>query len=197
MKRFLRFRSKPYSAILVLVLFISMAGGRFKMLHEKDFSNLKEPVSIAWDVYGYYMYLPSTFIYHDTYLEKKEWVNAVREKYNPSSSEYQFRAIRNKSVNIYLCGHAIIWAPGFFIAHLLAEPLGYAADGFSLPYQLSLIITGMLVTLLGLVFLRKVLLHFFTDKITALCLLIIGFGTNYYFHGGLDGTGPHNIIFSL
>ncbi len=184
-----------YAVILALLCMFTI---KCKLLSEKDLSNTKQPVAIAWDIFGYYMYLPSNFIYSDPYLENEKWVREIRAKYDPSPTSYQFRTVDGKKqVNIYMMGHAIIWAPGFFVAHWLAEPLGYVADGYSLPYQFSLIITAMLFTIIGLFLTRKILLEYFNDKITSMVLILIVFGTNYFFQVGLDGTMPHNFIFTM
>lgn len=158
----------------------------------------ENPCPIAWDVYGYYLYLPATFIYNDLGLENKEWINKTREKYNPSSTFYQVAdGKENKKVIIYNIGYAIINAPGFFIANSLASPLGYEKDGFSKPYQLALLFTAFLFSVFGIFLLREISLSFFSDKMSSILLFIIVLGTNYFYQAVYDGVMPHNILFTL
>lgn len=75
---------------------------------------------------------------------------------------------------------AVIYAPFFFIAHALAGPLGYPSDGFSAPYQVSITIGCLAFALFGLFLFRRILLHYFPDRWTALLLVLIALGTNYF-----------------
>jgi hypothetical protein len=183
------------SALVAGLIILSMVVCKYRVFKERDNTN---PYPIAWDVYGYYLYLPATFIYDDPGLESKEWIDQTRNKYKPSPTFYQVRSGKeNRQVIIYNIGYSFIYAPGFFISHQLAPMLDYEADGFSKPYQCSLEITAFLLTLLGLFMFRKIALCFFSDKITALLQVVIFLGTNYYFQVTYDGTMPHNILFTL
>jgi hypothetical protein len=183
------------STLVIGLIILSMVVCKYRSFKERDEVN---PYPIAWDVYGYYLYLPATFIYNDLGLEDREWIEQTRDKYKPSSTFYQVtNGKENRQVIVYNIGYSFIYAPGFFIAHQLASMLDYEADGFSKPYQCSLEITAFLLTLLGLFLFRKIALHFFSDKITALLLVIILVGTNYYFQVTYDGTMPHNILFTI
>lgn len=66
----------------------------------------KNPYPIKWDVYGYYLYLPATFIYNDLGLENQDWINVTREKYKPSTTFYQAKKVENsnKKIIIYNVG---------------------------------------------------------------------------------------------
>lgn len=183
------------SFIVVSLLAFTMFVCKYNEFQQKDKQN---PYPIAWDVYGYYLYLPATFIYHDIGLENNDWLNAIRDRYNPSPTPYQYvKGKANRQAIVYNIGYSFIYAPGFLIAHHLAEPLGYAADGFSKPYQFSLVITAFLLSIIGLFMLRKIVLHFFSDTISALLMVAVIVGTNYFFQAVYDGTMPHNILFTL
>jgi len=41
---------------------------------------------LSWDVFGYYLYLPSAFIYEDPLLEDASYVDDIFKKYNNSST---------------------------------------------------------------------------------------------------------------
>lgn len=145
--------------------------------------------ALTWDVFGYYLYLPATFIHHDLALEDHAWLDEVMERYEPSATLYQLvDGPEGKRVIKYSAGMAVLYAPFFFIAHLSAPLLGYPADGFSPPYQYIIAFGCLLYALLGLFVLRKVLLHFFSDGWAAALIALIVLGTNYLQLTAWDGT---------
>ncbi|MPL99172.1 hypothetical protein SDC9_45388 [bioreactor metagenome] len=155
---------------------------------------------ICYDVYGYYLYLPQTFIYHDLSMNNPDQVFALLNQYGSSSTFYQASLLPDGTyVMKYSMGMTILYAPFFFVAHLVAPLIGYAADGYSYPYQLALLLGGILYAIAGMWFLRKVLLKFFDEKITAITLLIIVAGTNLPVHTAMYGQNAmsHNYLFAL
>ena len=158
----------------------------------------KNPYPISWDVFGYYLYLPATFIYSDLGLENRQWLDQIRNEYNTSPTLYQAtKGKDNKQVIIYNIGYSFIYAPGFFIANALAPSLGYKADGFSKPYQYALEITAFIFSLIGLYLFCKIALLFFSDGITALLLLTVLLGSNYFYQITYDAVMPHNFLFTI
>ncbi len=154
--------------------------------------------TISWDVFGYYLYLPALFIHHDLALRDLSWVYQLMDQYQNSSTLYQAFQIPEGGVVLkYSCGMAVMYAPFFFAAHLLAPTLGYAADGLSDPYQVAMVMAGLTYTLAGLVLIRKLLLCFFNDHITSYLLLIVVAGTHYLQMVFQVGLLTHNILFTL
>lgn len=152
--------------------------------------------TIAWDVSGYYWYLPATFIYKD--LKKQEFADSILTKYQPTPQRQQsFQHSSGNWVNVYSSGMAVMYLPFFTVAHLVAKPLGYPADGFSIPYQLSIEIGGVLIALIGLWYYRKLLRCYFSDKTTAIMLLLLVIGTNYLNYSGIEVGLSHNWLFTL
>lgn len=154
---------------------------------------------LTWDVFGYYLYLPANVIYDDPNLTNHAWLDDLMKKYEPSPTLYQLVDLPNGNRMIkYSSGMAVCYAPFFFIAHWLAPHLGYAADGFSLPYQIIVSFGGLLWAIIGIFLLRKLLLLFFDDKIATIGLLLIVAGTNYFHMAAIDGTLlTHNFLFTL
>jgi len=152
--------------------------------------------TISWDVSGYYMYLPSAVIYHD--MKELAWWDGIAAKYTPGPGMGQaFKHPSGNYVMKYPMGQALQFMPWFLAAHVLAEPLGYPADGFSRPYQVAISWGSLLVALIGLIFLRKILLRFFSEKTAALVILSIGIGSNYLEYAGVTGAMTHNWLFTL
>lgn len=153
---------------------------------------------IQWDSYGYYLYLPAFFIYDDPGMENRQWINDLQAKYTPTETFYQVKPGEGNKQSIkYPSGMAILWSPFFFIAHSIAEPLGFPADGLSPPYSWCIVLGGLIYAFIGLWFLRKVLLHFFNDGITAAVLVLITMGTNYWIIAASETVMPHSTLFAL
>lgn len=155
---------------------------------------------ISYDVFGYYLYLPQTFIYNDLSINDHDQVIALVQQYNSSSTFYQASLLPDGTwVMKYSMGMAVLYAPFFFIAHFIAPFTGYIADGYSFPYQLSLLIGGIIYTIIGIWFLRKVLIHYFSERITVITLLLIVAATNFSVHTSMYGQNAmsHNFLFGL
>ena len=152
--------------------------------------------TISWDVSGYYLYLPATLIYRD--VRQLNWWPAVDTRYHPGPGMGQaFRHASGNYVMKYPMGQALQFLPWFSVAHLLAAPLGFPADGFSAPYQAAISWGSLLVALLGLWFMRRNLLEYFSDRTTAIVLVCIVFGTNYLEYSAISGAMTHNWLFTL
>jgi len=181
--------SNPYS--LYSIVFITLIFTILKI-------NYHQGNIFAYDNYGYYLYLPAAFSQHDLSFNNIDNYNMLNEKYKNTPTLYQLMQSPKGGVIIRMyMGTAIYLAPAFFIGHSIALLTGVPADGFSTPYQESVIIYGFLFTIAGIIFARKLLLHFFSDKVTALTLLITYFGTNLLFFTTLGNPIPHAYLFNL
>lgn len=152
--------------------------------------------TLSWDVSGYYFYLPATFIYKD--LKQLSFKDSILQKYGPTPELQQ--AFLHESGNYvlkYSCGQALQYLPFFGAAHLIARFSDYPADGFSPPYQLLISIGSWLIAFLGLWYLRKTLLLFFSDTATAITILLIVTGSNYLDYAAINGAMTHNNLFTI
>jgi hypothetical protein len=153
---------------------------------------------LSYDVFGYYLYLPSLVIHHDPGLHDISWVNQVNEQYPASPSLYQISKTSGGNWVIrFYSGMAFLYAPFFLAGHLYALASSYPADGFSPPYQWAIIISGICYTLLGVWLMRKLLLEFFSDKVTAFTLFLLFIGSNLFFFSTIGNDAPHVYIFTL
>lgn len=154
---------------------------------------------LSWDVFGYYLYLPAQFIYHDLALSDISWVKTLQENYEVSTTLYQLVSspLKNGMVIKYSSGIALLTLPFFLIGHLVAALSGYATDGLSLPYQYAMAFGGLFYIFLGLNYFKKILQHFFEEKIALIVFLVSVFGTNYFHLMTFDGTLlTHNFAFT-
>lgn len=144
------------------------------------------------DVISYYSYLPAAVIHQDMTMEyavgddfyaDKVWGVIWKENSGP--------------VQKYTMGLSWLYAPFFLMGHLSAKVLGYPADGYSTPYMFWLQLSGVAYLLLGLAWLRKVLLRHFSESVTARTLLLLAFGTNLTFYTLGQAAMPHVYVFAL
>lgn len=160
------------------------------------------------DSYGYYAYLPMTFIHHDfktlrleTYHRKKNTVDHKNEDFTPETLPNWWLpgipSANGSRVNIYTCGVALMQLPFFAVAHVLASPLGFVADGYSLPYRFILLLGNLFYVMLGLWFLRKILRGYFSELTTSFALAIIMLTTNLYYFTAFNGYMAHSHLFCL
>jgi hypothetical protein len=154
--------------------------------------------TLSWDVAGYYMYLPATFIYKD--LKQCRFHTGLRNKYN-FTPDFQ-QAFRHKAsgnyVMKYSMGQAVQYAPFFFIANWYASVSPHhEADGFSIPYQFMISLGSIFIALLGLFYMTKCLKVYFDHTAVSLSLLCFVLGTNYLNYIAIDGAMTHNNLFTI
>ncbi|MBO9698611.1 MAG: hypothetical protein J7604_00295 [Sporocytophaga sp.] len=153
--------------------------------------------TISWDVNGYYYYLPAIFIYKD--IRELKFTDSILNKYHQTSGidHIAMPSDNGKYVLKYSIGQSLLYFPFFLIGHFYALSSNYPADGFSFPYQIAIGLGSLIVAFIGLYYLRKVLLNFFSDKITAITLFLISIGTNYLNYSSIDGAMTHNNLFTV
>lgn len=151
----------------------------------------------TWDAFGYYMYLPSIFIYKD--VSDLQWVHKIDDTYGVTGGVF-YQAIKQENglyTNKYLCGVSVMQAPFFLVGHLVAMVCSLPLDGFSWPYQLAILFGALIWAVFGFVFLSKVLLHYFDDRTAAVTILLIGLCSNIIQYIAIDAAQSHVWIFTL
>ena len=147
---------------------------------------------IQWDVISYYAYLPAAFIYNDLTLNFMDNYNGPHE-----FTMWPKTAPNGSKVIITSMGMSFMYAPFFLAAHYYALNSDYDAGGYSEPYHLALIISGIFYFALGLFFLCKLLLHFFNPYISSFVVLILAGGTNLFYYGTFEPAVSHVFSFAL
>jgi hypothetical protein len=147
---------------------------------------------ITWDVQEYYMYLPAVFIHHDPgFTFVSSLPPTEQQKY------WLHETAKGKFVGRMSLGMALAYLPFFWLGHVSAFLSGAPQSGYSVPYQFWIAYTGFFYLLFGLVFLRKTLLIYFSDKVSAAVLVCITLGTNLYYYSIVEGAMAHATLFSL
>lgn len=151
----------------------------------------------TWDAFGYYAYLPATFIYQDS--KKLAWIPKMDSTYHLTGGTlYQADTLENGNLTFkYLGGVAVMQSPFFAIGHTIAKFSEAPEDGFSWPYQYAIIWGAVFWFVFGIFFLRKTLLYYYSDFVVALTLLLVVLGTNLLQYVSVDGAMSHVYIFPL
>lgn len=178
-----------FSTYAVIVAMVFMAFIRLNNVNENETS---------WDVLGYYLPLPATFIYDDPMMNDRAWIEQINTEKKLSGTLYQVTTNdEGEPMYFFLFGMSIFMLPFFLIGHGWAAMTGAPMDGFSPPYQYALVIGGIIYTIIGMLLLRKILLRYFSQKITAITILIIVFATNYSHHLSYKNLETVNVLFML
>ena len=163
-----------------------------------DLHQGKPPLKVTvWDAFGYYVYLPSIFIYHD--CTQLKWLDSIDKKYAVTGGDgYQAQKVENGNyVFKYLGGVALLEIPLFLTGHIFAGFTHYPKDGFSPPYQYALGFGIIFYCFLAVLLLRKILLKYFSDKTVATTLVMVCIGTNFLQYAAVDNGQSHAYIFPL
>ena len=146
------------------------------------------------DKAGYYVYLPAAFIYK---FDANLFPDSVDIK---TGNGFQLDTVNNKVRTKYLYGVSVMELPFFMIAHLLASPLGFEANGFSLIYHWAIDLAALFYLLLSFLLLYKILRQQFSNKTTLLTLFFLFAGTNLFYYS-IQETGMSHVysffLFSL
>jgi len=165
------------AGILLFALFLFLAFNK----HSKD--DYRSYRSVLWaDASGYHVYNPIWFIYGNNCSQMPDSVNYK------TGTGFSFNENTKRIITKYTSGVAILQAPFFLTAHLLAAPLGFEPNGFSPIYHGAIMIAGALYGLLGLLFSFLFLKRFFSEKISLLTVGIFFLCTNLYYYT-LDASG--------
>lgn len=164
------------------------------LIIDMDFKNWeKQHRVIEWDVHSYYAYLPAGWIYKDIHLTKSD--------YRFDKHDWLFwpnQTAEGKNVIKTTMGLAVLYAPFFVVAHSIANLSEYAENGRSEPYKLLLLLSAIFYLMIGLDYLKKILLHYkFSDTQTAITILLIGLGTNLTAYASQSAPMSHVYSFFL
>jgi hypothetical protein len=186
-----------YPASFIACLAICMVLLGYRSYYSEIGDSRKELFVTQWDAFGYYLYLPAAFIYHD--YKKLDWADSADRKYHVTGGGgMPVQHLDNGNVVCkYLCGVAILQAPLFAIAHGISKACGYPADGFSPVYQHALAFGVIVYCILALFLLRNVLLRYFDDGIVAFTLLLLCLATNFIQYAAITNGLSHAWIFPL
>ena len=175
------------SALTIALIITFMTVNMLSVKHWKD-----EQRVIEWDAISYYAYLPATFIYHDLSLSFAHGYDGPHRLI-----VWPERGPEGKYVIKTTVGLSILWLPFFLAGHATALISGADAGGYSEPYKFFLLLSALSFVLIGMIYLRKILLTLASDFITALVISAFALGTNLYWYTLFQGTMSHVYSFAL
>lgn len=154
--------------------------------------NLWKTNRIVVDAPSYYTYLPAVIIYKDLKL------NFIDDNPTLFKDKIWYYKIDNGNKLIkHPMGLSVCLSPFFVAGHLYSKITGKDCNGYSFIYQNAVTIGVWIYLFLGLFYIRKFLLHFFSEKIVALTLLVIVVSTNLFWYSTFEALMPHSVSFSL
>jgi len=178
---------KILSAAAIAIIMIVMLWNMLNVKHWRD-----EKRVIEWDAISYYAYLPASFIYHDLSLSFIDGYTG-----NHKFIFWPEKSPTGKYLIKTTMGLSVLWAPFFGAAHLTARVTGADTGGYSEPYKFSLLVSALFYLLIGLIYLRKILLAGVSDAVTAMVLAGFAFATNMYWYSLFQSTMAHVYSFAL
>lgn len=139
---------------------------------------------LGGDSLGYYIYLPTTFIYQN--------LTQMDSSPDPSYPEVYKNYVNNppynnpktplgKHIVQYTFGVALMEAPFFLASHALAGFLEMPKDGFSNPYQYGILISNWFYVLAGIVLLYLSLKRYFSSEVSLTTCSLLILGTNIFY----------------
>ncbi len=151
---------------------------------------------ISYDVTSYYSYLPAYFIHDDLTFR---FVDTDSIDYRKESKFFPVEVPgSDKYVVKMTMGMSFLYAPFFGLAHLIASNNDhYSADGFSAIYEFFLGLSSIFYTMIGFIFLRFILLKYFSEIIASLVMLLVLFGTNLFYYCTTEPAMSHAYSFAM
>ena len=135
-------------------------------------------------IYGdgifYYTWLRSAIIDHD--------VNFANEY--KAFGVAQPLTVNGFPRNIYSIGPAMLWMPFFVFAHSV-----FRGQGYEFFYQTAIGVSGVFYAITGLILVYRVLIKYFEERVSALAILGLAFGTHLLFYGSVDTVNSHVYTF--
>lgn len=175
----------------VIVLLVLLIGSIFLTLNRHNRNHIQTYQSEIWaDRAGYHVYLPALFIYG---FDARAMPDSIDKKTGHGFVNTDEGKISTK----YTCGVAMLQAPFFLVAHMMTSQLGYADDGFSLPYHKAIDIAAVFYGLLGLVILYRYLLLEFSIVVAYLTCTLVFAGTGVFYYMFIDAGMSHIYSFAL
>jgi len=178
---------KWLSAVTVAFIITFMTVNMLNVKHWKE-----EQRVIEWDAISYYAYLPAAFIYNDLSLSFTDGYNG--------SHRFVFwpeKGPDGKYLIKTTMGLSVMWLPFFIAGHITALITGADAGGYSEPYKFFLLVSALFYLLTGLIYLRRILITHYSDKVASLIIAGFAFGTNLYWYTLFQGTMAHVYSFAL
>jgi hypothetical protein len=184
-KKMNKIANRKYSQWSIILIFLFIISVFFCY-------NIWKKNRIIIDAPSYYTYLPAAFIYGDLRLN---FIDKDPAFFNNKIWYYKIEGGRR--LIKHPMGLSVALSPFFLAGHLTAKITGSPRDGYSLCYQNAVSIGVLVYLLIGLFYLRKLLITTYSEKVVALTLICVVLATNLLWYSTVEGLMPHAVSFSL
>ena len=150
------------------------------------------------DAKGYYSYLPAVIVYQDANLSFFDEMEG--HKYYNETFHYEYRTHTDdhKVYPKYYCGTAVAEAPLYIITHFISFFSDFDSDGYARPYALSVTLSAIIYLLIGLLFLRGILLIYNVNEwVITFIIIATAFGTNIFYYTIVEPGMSHVYAFAF
>ena len=189
---------KYFLVVIVLACFYTQItqGDRYFGWTNSDNTVPEHTLTIDSDGSGYYAYLPQWFIYSDS--PHFSFIHKVCKSYKTNKFSSGLNISENKVTSKYFIGTPICISPFFLGNHYLNKLRGLKSDGYSKDFQLSVSISALFYSLLGLIGLVKLLKLFnLSNSIIALMVICTSIGTSVNFYASFNPSFSHIYSFCM
>lgn len=176
-----------WSLVLILIAVVLLALDRRPMSR----------TYITSDGHAYYGHLPALFIYQDKHFGFLDNLigSGITHTYNIDDFR---RQVDGGVVNIAYAGVAILWIPAFLAAHVIALAGPAEANGYSTPYQLSILLSAIIYLMIGLWAFGRLLENLkIKPLIISGCLALMVFSTSTLYYTIDEPAFTHIFTLSL
>lgn len=170
-----------WKEILILFLFIFLINNFIG----------KDETTINGDGIGYYDYLPSLFIHSDFIRNDKSVINDSTF-YSRINSLNLYSNYKNRKLDKYPCGTALLQSPFFLMSYLTNKKSGELNDGYQHTYQKTIFYAALFYLFLGIFFTKKLLLSLkISDTTITFILLTLVLSTSLTHYANIDASYSH------
>jgi hypothetical protein len=150
-------------------------------LYRHDSKSSARQLVMGSDMEGYYQYLPYTF-FKDKDITRMRWARPYGE---------------DRTLNVFTCGVAILELPFFLVAHVVSELLEMDDRGYNAVYFSSVLYAAIFYVFIGLYFLYKALMRFFTEWSSFMTTVLVFLATNLFYYTAMQPGMSHAFSFFL
>ncbi|HEY9178034.1 MAG TPA: glycosyltransferase family 39 protein, partial [Flavipsychrobacter sp.] len=153
------------------------------------------------DVMGYYVYLPSAFIYDNlqdmAQLPADAGIPEGVLHYTSWSKQFGIEAGLPYWLNQYTYAVALMETPFFLAAHLYEKMAGLPANGYGSSYAAGILASSIVYSLLGLLLVYRILRRYFNHLHAFLATVLVLMGTNMLWFTFAQAGMSHIPLFFL
>ena len=177
-------------SVVILLLSLFYFFTVFLTLNRHSRTGIQNYHSEIWaDKAGYYIYLPSFFIYN---FDGKKLPKKI-DTFTGNGFVIEKNIVKTK----YTYGVALLESPFFILAHGISTKLGFQNNGFSIIYHKMIDIAAVTYSFFGLIFLYLFLIRYVTKSIATITVACVYLGTNLFYYSIFETGMSHVYSFFL